>query len=164
MFSDVKLLIADREIDTARAIQRAAEALSFQTRMISTIAQYMDEKADALVLSLGLANGRADLCLDRWVARNQGPVCVLADERTPVDVENDLVARGAWNVMRRPIRLEAMQAVLYRYGSVVLQRKRLAALEGKVQRMERALLALALLVAAVGGVEVVPWLAQLLGL
>lgn len=176
MFSGITVLIAIQDVRTRQAIERTAQAISFRTRQISTVSQFLDEEADVLVLGTTLANGSSVICLDQWIARNRGPVCVLATAEISLEEENELITCGAWNVLQLPLRLEAMQALLYRYGTVVLDRRKIEALEQKVegmverqQRMTRALIGVGVLVTllALGQspqvVEtLIPWLVKLL--
>ena len=136
--------------------------MRFNTRVVYTINQFMTDCAGADILLLGvqLANGRTQLCMDQWVAKNKGPICILGDGIEHTD-ENELLANGAWNVMIPPYSLEAIQGSIYRYGAVALQEKRVTHLEKRQASLAKSQLVLLLLVAALAADTVAPFLLNL---
>lgn len=162
MYKGLTLCIALEDHELSSQVRRAAEAMHFRTRVVYTVQQYMAtcSGADILLLGIRLANGQAQLCMDQWVAKNQGPVCILGDG-IDHENENELLACGAWNVLTPPYSLEAIQAAIYRYGVVALQAKKVELLEKRQASLAKSQLVLLLLVAALAADTVVPFLLDL---
>ncbi len=159
MYDGLTLMIALQDHDLSSQVRRAAEAMRLRTRVAYTVNQYMAdcEGADILLLGVQLANGEAQLCMDQWVSKNKGPICILGDG-IEHDDENALLANGAWNVMIPPYSLEAIQAAIYRYGGVAQTEKRVTHLEKRQAAMIKAQFVLMLLVAALAADTVAPFL------
>jgi DNA-binding response OmpR family regulator len=171
------LLIVEDDHACSLNLKRIAETMRFDVHIAHSLAEAMDTinddknpLPDVMILDWHLNGGslRADLVLDRWVAHLSGPTCVLSDV-LDTRVTQDLIVRGAWNALQRPLPPDVAQAVLMRYGKAVLERKareemsaKLATLEQTIHKLKLAVISLCFVVAAVGGVEALPWLGKVL--
>lgn len=153
-FQSIRVLVAMEDHRLSEAIRRRAEAMGYRVREVTTASAFMGENCDAdiLVISTMLADMSADMCIDRWIAKNSGPVCVVGED--PADGRNELIARGAWNVIQFPSggmpNLEAVQAALYRYGQYILMRNEMRRIEKRVEKMQKVQLGLIAAVVALG--------------
>ena len=175
MFQGAHLLVVVDDAGLGLSIKRIAETMQFDVRIAHTVSEALDivsrgNPLDVLLLDWHLNGGnhRADVVLDRWVARSGGPVCVIS-EMMDREMEQELIVRGAYNVLGRPLPPDVTQAVLMRYGKAVLERKsremmiaKIEELERTIRRLKIAVYTLGVVVAAVGGVEALPWLDKVL--
>jgi len=169
MFSDLTILIAEDDRPARECVERCAHALSFKTHAVSAVREGLDElpNADIFIMDLKLVNGDATMLLERWVRDNGGPCCVISGYITD-DVEADLIVTGAWNILRKPYRLEALQTTLYRYGVIVKRDKEYTEMKDRLRILARrqvfmTALAIASLFIALGKAAW-PVISQLLGL
>lgn len=173
MFDDITVLVADDEHAICRMIQRIGEAIGFTMCASHTIPDTLSalnkNPPDILFLDLKINGGDSpDVILDQWVSRFDRPVCIISGYITN-ELESSLIVRGATNVLRKPFDASVIQTVLHRYGRIIVQSRRYAALserlnqvESRIKRLININVALALLCAAVGGVEILPRVAALL--
>lgn len=175
MFNGVQLLVVDDDAGFGLGIKRIAETMQFDVQIAHTISESLDivsreTPPDVLLLDWHLNGGihKADVVLDRWVACSGGPVCVVS-ETVGCEMEQELIVRGAYNVLNRPLPPDVTQAVLMRYGKAVLERKSREMMIAKVEKLEQtirklkiAVYTMGFVVAAVGGVEMLPWLEKVL--
>jgi len=164
MFRDVTVLIAEDDPAELALFRRWAEGATFN--VITARETYegvrITEDADILVLDITLLNGNAMPLLAKWVTTNRGPVLVVTGNLPKVDRSTYFDA-GAWNVIEKPIEASEFTRILSNHGTTVLLKRRLAEIESKVKTLTRAVYGLALLVAALGGIEIVPKVIALLG-
>jgi DNA-binding NtrC family response regulator len=175
VFKGVRLLVVDDDAGFGLGLKRIAEAMQFDVRIAHTISEALDivtgkTPPDVLLLDWHLNGGnhKADVVLDRWVAHSGGPVCVIS-EALSSEMTQELIVRGAYNVLNRPLPPDVTQAVLMRYGKAVLEQKaretmiaKIEDLERTIRRLKIAVYTLGFVVAAVGGVEALPWLDKML--
>jgi len=174
----VRFLIAHTNDTIADSFRRNIEALSpnYTAMTIRTVRECLnwctkpeEDRADVLFLELELVNGQADLVFDRWVAGNCGPICVFLPPIEPgqegreraLEYELDYLRRRATNVLdpRLPVD-ELVPTLAMRYAREVLVAKTAA----QVITLQKRVRILTVLVALLGGMEVVPQILELFGM
>lgn len=124
------------------------------------LAKITDEKSeiDILFLDWVLGSETAELILDTWVEHGGGPVCVYTGSSSK-DEMRILFAKGAYNVIEKPVEPEVILGVLRHYVLDVSNAKQLRQLQTDVTRLKQYILAMAL---ALVGMQGLPQLYQLL--
>ena len=164
MFRDVTVLIAEDDPAELALFRRWAEGATFN--VITARETYEGVKqakqADILVLDITLLNGSALPLLAQWVTVNRGPVLVVTGNLPKKD-RSSYFTSGAWNVIEKPIDVGEFDRILTNYGTTVLLRRAMDEIERKVRVLTKAVYGLALLVAALGGIEIIPKIVALFG-
>lgn len=147
---DTTVLLVQDDLTISNLWSRTLRNLGFRVRTALSASSFLAEMENAEILFLDLEmNGdrsTPQTMLDQWVSRKQGYVCII-DRAMSKDDEEDLIVRGAYNILREPVAIKVLQAVALRYRTAVRCRK----LAQEVTRLKRWILALLLVVAATGG-------------
>lgn len=163
MFSDIKVLIVEDDRRFAATLRTGMAARGFRTTWTDSVAEAIEyihtEDPDLLVLDLSLLNGRGEPVLDQWVRDRRAPAVVVSAPVSTSEVD-DLYTHGAWNVLPKPLTWETFYLIVERYGMIVRDRRTAI----KVGRLQKAVTALAILVAALGGLEIIPRLLEIAGI
>ena len=180
----IKVLIADNDPVVARMCARVIESMHLTAIIVYTIEDTLTyitapKKPSILLLARCLNGGAvsADVVLDTWIANALGPVAVICDTITP-EIEIDLITRGAYNILVKPFGATLLQGLLNRYAREIADQRvrvelleKIARLEGMVadltdtnRKIKKWALGLAFAVAAVGGIELLPYLKGLVAL
>lgn len=140
MFSGLVILVAEDDRSDRELIERCSHTLSFKTLSVTAVMDGIDAlpKADIFIMDLELANGDATPLLEKWVRDNGGPCCVCSDHATS-DLEADLIVAGAWNVLHKPCRIDALQATLHRYGVIAKRERAYIELQEEYRTMKKKL-------------------------
>ena len=151
---DATVLLVEGERTISNLWSRTLKNLGFRVRTALSPASFLEELGDAEILFLDLEmNGdrsTSQAMLDQWVSQKQGYVCVV-DSAMGKEAEEDLIVRGAYNILRKPVAIKVLQAVALRYRMAIRYRK----LAQDVTRLKRLILALLLAVAATGGRDLI---------
>lgn len=148
------VLLVEDDLATSNLWSRTLQNLGFRVRSALSAAAFLAEmkEAEILFLDLELNGDRAtpQTMLDQWVAQKQGYVCIV-DHAMDKDDEEDLIVRGAYNILRKPVAIKVVQTIALRYRTAVSYRR----LAKDVAHLKRWILALLLVVAATGGRDLI---------
>lgn len=166
MYSHVTVLVAEDDPDTARLIRRCLEGMSF--RVVTTNEIYsgitLSDNADILILDLMLANGESTPLLERWTSKvTKGPALVLSGVIVP-GAEDELYIAGAWNVLHKPFKPGALQALMSKYGQYVLMMKEMRVCAEAIKKLQKWVWMLSILVALALGERGLELLKGLIGI
>lgn len=174
----VRFLIAHTDDAIADTLRRNIEALSpnYTVSTIRTVRECLNwctrpigDRADVLFLELELVNGHADVVFDRWIAGDCGPICVFLSSPDPgpegrekaLECELDYLRRRATNVLDPQLPMEDLVPTLaLRYARQVLVAKTAA----EVYPLQKRVRILTVLVALLGGWEVIPAILSAFGI
>ena len=147
---DATVLLVEDDLATSNLWSRTLQNFGFRIRVARSAASFLMEMKDAelLFLDLELNGDRStpQVMLDQWVAQKQSHVCVI-DSTVSKDQEDDLIVRGVYNILRKPVAIKVLQAIALRYRTAVRHRK----LAKEVVHLKRLLFVLVLVVVLVGG-------------
>jgi len=139
MLRDIVVGIAESDSKHGTLLVRYLETLGFDVRQAQTVRQALDlvQRADILSLdwSINTDGPKPDVVMDEWVSQKNGPLIVIAEGVT-TELRDDLLCRGAYNVLGKPVPMHVYQSVMLRFGREVLDRKALAELRDKVSKLE----------------------------
>ena len=155
----VLIVTADEEF--GNSLDRTLSSKGLQTRRATRLwgALKAMSGADILVLAWSLPNGNSRELLDYWLRSGEaGPILVLSQETlAPCDVNS--ILQKAWNVMCAPFDLAQIGEIMERYAWIV----RGVRCCRDVVKLKRRVNVLMVIVAALGGTQIlVPLLQYLL--
>ena len=161
MSTDMTVLIVTADEGFGNSLDRMLNLKRFQTKRATSLwgALKAMPGADILVLAWSLPNGNSKELLDYWLRSGEaGPILVLSLETlTPSDVNS--ILQKAWNVMCAPFDLTQIGEIMERYAWIV----RGVRCCRDVVKLRRRVNVLIVIVAALGGTQVlVPLLQYLL--
>lgn len=163
MFNEVKVLIVEDDQAVADLLEAALDRYDFDTTLVSTLAHGMAaaDEADIMVLDLVLRNGQSQPLLRQWTHHDPyRPAMVFS---AFIQDEKALYRSGAWNVFQKPGDIDIITDAVCRYAQIVLAFKRAACSAEQVKRLTKIVYGLALAVAALGGIELVPMIIKAIG-
>lgn len=111
--------------------------------------------ADILVLDWYIGEDPADNVVDAWLSCGGGPLCVVSDRATVRDLEG-LYARGAYNILEKPLAVEVLLSIIRHYMLDVESAHKLFLLSAEVKRLRRAVLLLAFAALGLGSIGSAP--------
>lgn len=160
-FGDIQILIAEDDRMIADVMARGLTARSFHVQTVDRVMDGLDviAESDLLILDLYLLNGDGRQLLYKWVREKHQPVLVVSGILDPGD-EEELITSGAWNVLAKPFKMDTLCYLAERYAGIIKDRRRSI----RVERLEKRVRLLAFVIAAFGGVEIIPRLLSLFGI
>lgn len=168
MFRNVTVAIADDDHTTCSLLHSMCSNMGFSVSVASTVRNALDllSSSNILILDWSLNSGdrTAGLVLDKWIELGGGPVCVMVDE-SDEDFRTSVMIRGAYNVISKPVDCTLYQAILWRYGRIVMTEKSVDDLRNKVAALRKwviASISISIAVAIGGGPTFVQTLINLL--
>ena len=174
----INILVAEEDPAVSHTIEACCRG---RKKRITTVSRFSDllkelerdslgeRSYDVLIVDVVLANGDAHSAIDRWVSRHPGPVIAIVEqEEYTQKALSDLIQRGAWFLIDKPINPVVLFHQMQRFAAVVvtdrlfeIQRRMIIALK----RRQIALMILTIISLFLGGAEHVPGIVQaLLGL
>ena len=163
MFSSVTIIAVTRNEETIRCLR----AMSFNVLQCDRVEEILDhmELGDILFLD-NRSQGGTDIdmmLLARWTRDTHKPVCLVRETLTREEVRAYRV-QGVWDVCERwDNGIAELQAIFRRYGVIMLNNKKIEELKQaqeeankRLKRLQKAVIGLALLVAGIGGIEIIP--------
>lgn len=169
MFSTVTVLAVTRDDEIVRCIR----AMSFTVYQCDRMEEVLDRMDDGDILYIdAVERGRTDLnltLLSRWTRSTKKPICLTRRSLTREEIRSYRI-QGVWDVCERwEDGIAELQAIFRRYGSIMLDLQKITWLETaqnvsskRIRKLRNAVIGLAILVAAIGGVEILPKLANYL--
>ena len=169
MFSSIVVLAVTKNEETVRCLR----AMSFTTIQCDRIEEVLDHMSsgDILFLDTDIQGGTDTslMIISRWARDTQKPICMIRRTATREEIRTFRV-QGVWDICEKwDDGIAELQAIFRRYGSIMLDIQKIEQLElaqqesnRKIKVLQRATFALALLIAALGGVEIIPKVVSLL--
>lgn len=159
MYRDVTILIVSAKWEDAEALDHALSSYRFQIIRASSFMAALRSvgASDIMFLDWCLPNGQADQVLTYWLRNaRSGPVCVLENGLSGGQ-RNELM-RKAWSVLSKPVDAEDVPPVAQRFAQGVRGQRALR----EIPKLRRWLVVLSIVVAGLGGTEIVWPLVKLL--
>jgi len=163
MFSTITVLAVTNKDETVRCL-RAMSFLVIRCDHIEDILDHLDE-GDILYLDTDIRVGTDTVLMivGRWARDTHRPVCLAVEGATKEQVRAFRV-QGVWDICEKwDDGVAELQAIFRRYGSIMLDIQKIEQLEAaqilsskKILTLQRAVIGLALMVAAIGGIEILP--------
>jgi len=108
------------------------------------------EKADIIVLDLGLPNGDGRTLLNHWNRGSQPRPSIIITGGSLTKKEEDKLLQDAWNILKKPFSMALVTMVVERYASCVRGFRAFA----EIEALRRRIMLLTIVVAALGGYEI----------
>jgi DNA-binding NtrC family response regulator len=172
MAGRIRVLVVEDNAEISTLFCQITDAIGYHSQVAHTIRgalRLMEEQEfDVLLLDWMMDGDRqaADLVLDRWVQGGEDKPCLIISGYLDQQKICELLSRGAYNAVSKPAEAAMLQIILLRYGRQVMLAQlddEIANLKRVLAMQRRAIIGLALLVAALGGIEIVPRIAVWIG-
>jgi DNA-binding NtrC family response regulator len=132
---DITVLIIDSNDAPRTAMAQVALGAGYNVRTAASTNEALSQLdgSDIMVLDWGLGDG--DPVLAEWVGRCRGPSLILRDY---LDVRecHQLIVRGAFHCVRKPVGAEVILTILRRYVRCVRADRMLESLVNDVEKLK----------------------------
>ena len=153
MNKDISILVVEDDPAFRNLIDDCLSRDRFTVHTAERVVGALDlmDDADILIVDLGLPNGSGRTLLGHWnrgKKNNRPSIVITGGTITKEDL--DLLLRDAWNVLGKPFGVSLLGAVVDRYANCV---RGLRAF-GEIASLRRKIAFLTIIVAALGGYEI----------
>lgn len=152
MYQDIVLLIVSANWRDAEAIDTVLSPYHFEVIRANSFQEALRciDKADVMVMDWNLPNGQAENTLASWLrSPRAGPICVVEDGLDAK--QRNKLMRRACAILTRPVDPEDVLPIAQRFAYWVRGQRAVA----EIAHMRRWLIILTVIVAALGGAEIV---------
>lgn len=161
-FRDIRVLIVEDDGDLRRAIAHTLQVRHYQIRQADSAEMALDQfkKADIMILDLRLPDMAGEMLITQWHKNpDAGPLIVMSGFIQSDEQANELIDLGAWCIIYKGHGLNALEAATDRFAQTVLYSR----MAKEVSKLKMYIAGMAITIAALGGIEVIPWLFKIFG-
>jgi len=162
-FSDITVLIVEDDNTLAQMWDRICTEIGFKTITSPTIKGGLEHlDADIMLCDMVLADGKAEILIDRWVEENGGPFVCVSGVLSSDQIRN-LILQGAFNSFSKlDFDSEMLRTLVVRYARWVMVVKSLDGLRDEMRaQTAKFTLHLKIMWGVIGALSVLLGLAEL---